>query len=154
MAALEAMAAGVPVVASTVGSLPEVLGNGAGMLVPPGDVGALRLARNANAVARLHAETANRMWAHVPDRARIVAITNGIHEPTWVDADVAAAADAGDIWAAHAACKRALAAFVADRTGRSLDPEALIVGFARRAVAYKRALLLFSDEARVALDMW
>ena len=44
MAVLEAMASGVPVVASAVGSLPEVLGDGAGVLVRPGDVGALRQA--------------------------------------------------------------------------------------------------------------
>jgi glycosyltransferase involved in cell wall biosynthesis len=44
MAALEAMAAGVPVVASAVGSLPEVLGDGAGLLIPAGDVAALRVA--------------------------------------------------------------------------------------------------------------
>lgn len=41
LAALEAMAAGVPVVATAVGGLPELLGGGAGMLVPPGDAEAL-----------------------------------------------------------------------------------------------------------------
>jgi glycosyltransferase involved in cell wall biosynthesis len=38
--AVEAMASGVPVLASDSGSLPEVVGD-AGVLVPPGDAGAL-----------------------------------------------------------------------------------------------------------------
>jgi glycosyltransferase involved in cell wall biosynthesis len=48
--AVEAMACGVPVVATTGGALPEVVGNDGetGLLVPPGDPGAL-----AGAIARL-----------------------------------------------------------------------------------------------------
>ncbi len=38
---LEAMAAGVPVIATTVGATPDVLAGGAGVLVPPADVPAL-----------------------------------------------------------------------------------------------------------------
>ena len=67
MAVLEAMAAGVPVVASAVGSLPQVLGEGAGLLVPPGDVDALRAA-----LARL-AEPGLRASLTATARARVEA---------------------------------------------------------------------------------
>ena len=122
-------------------------------------VAALRLSRRANAVARLHGETANRMWTFVEDRPEIIAITNGVHVGTWADPAVLAAAESGgasggdadaDLWAAHLANKRALVDFVEGRTGQRLDPERLIVGFARRAAAYKRAPLVFEDEARLA----
>jgi glycosyltransferase involved in cell wall biosynthesis len=39
--ALEAMACGVPLVATSVGALPEICGGGAGIVVPPGDVDGL-----------------------------------------------------------------------------------------------------------------
>jgi glycosyltransferase involved in cell wall biosynthesis len=44
LTALEALALGRCVVASAVGELPELLGNGAGILVPAGDAGALSAA--------------------------------------------------------------------------------------------------------------
>jgi len=43
----------------------------------------LRLTHRANAVSRLHAETANGTWQGVP-RAPILGITNGIHPPSWI----------------------------------------------------------------------
>jgi glycosyltransferase involved in cell wall biosynthesis len=44
LAALEALAAGTPLVATSVGALPEILGAGTGLLVPPGDADALAAA--------------------------------------------------------------------------------------------------------------
>lgn len=41
---LETIAAGVPIIASNVGGIPEILGEAAGQLVPPGDVTALAVA--------------------------------------------------------------------------------------------------------------
>ena len=109
-------------------------------------VGALRLSRKSNAVAKLHGETAQDMWAHVDNRSEIIPITNAIHKPTWVDKAVEdAAVNGGDIWEAHMKCKKDLVKFVKDRTGAELNADALIIGFSRRAVPYKRANLLFRD---------
>lgn len=43
----------------------------------------LRLTNGANAVSRLHAETANHTWQEVVPH-EILGVTNGIHTPTWV----------------------------------------------------------------------
>jgi glycogen phosphorylase len=72
-----------------------------------------------------------------------------------------------DLWASHQQQKRELVGFVERRLSRqfarhgespdllrtvhgSLDPLALIIGFARRFATYKRADLLFRDEERLA----
>src|SRR5690606_28061263 len=113
-------------------------------------VGALRLSRVANGVAQLHGETARRMWADVDRRAAILAITNGVHVPTWADPAMLAAAESGaDLWEPHQANKRALIELVEKRTGARFREDRLLVGFARRAVAYKRADLIFSDMERM-----
>lgn len=65
----EYLAAGLPVVASAVGGLPEILGHGTrGVLVPPGDAGAL-----AAAVAGLRTDPARRAGLAAAGRADAVA---------------------------------------------------------------------------------
>ncbi len=116
-------------------------------------VGALRLARVANGVAQLHGETANEMWNWVEGRAEIHAITNGVHPGTWIDSTVDQAAQDGDLdglWRAHQANKRALIAHTKERTGVQFTEDKLLIGFARRAVAYKRAMLIFEDEEKIS----
>jgi len=116
-------------------------------------VAGLRLARRANAVSKLHGETARAMWAHVDDAAPIIAITNGVHRGTWQDPRIRAAADADDeaFRLARRQMKDELLAEVASRTGVRLDRDALTIGFARRAATYKRPDLLLRDPDRLAL---
>ena len=117
-------------------------------------VAGLRLARIANGVAELHAETARAMWKDVPNAAPIISITNGVHVPTWQDARIRAALspdkprDVQDtqLLAAHKTLKAELIAEVAARTKVKLAPDRLLIGFARRAATYKRADLILGDE--------
>ncbi len=126
---------------------------------------ALRLCGYVNGVARRHAEVSREMF---PGHG-IHHVTNGVHSRTWTAPDLAELYDehlpgwAADpfllrnaaripseaLWPAHARAKQALLAEVRTRTGRALDPEALTIGFARRATPYKRADLIFSDLDRL-----
>ncbi len=117
-------------------------------------VAGLRLSRIANGVAELHGETAREMWKNVDGAAPIISITNGVHQPTWQDARIRAALahtksrerQDADLWAAHQQMKGELIAELAKRTGVKLASDKLLVGFARRAAAYKRADLILADE--------
>ncbi|WP_339301578.1 alpha-glucan family phosphorylase [Paenibacillus sp. FSL K6-2441] len=114
-------------------------------------VAGLRLARRANAVAALHAETANRMWKDVAGRAEIIGITNAIHLPTWADPRMLRAYDeGGDVWAVHMELKRELIGLIRERSGVELNPERLLIGFSRRAAPYKRSDLIFSRPDLIA----
>ncbi len=65
----------------------------------------------------------------------------------------------GELWRAHATTKLGMTSFInarlrlqAERSGgtfRGLDPDALMIGFARRFATYKRATLLLSDLERL-----
>jgi starch phosphorylase len=121
-------------------------------------VAGLRLARAANGVAELHGETARGMWKDVDDAAPIISITNGVHVPTWQDARVRAALvpdkpkarQDTELWVAHQAMKQELIDLVLDRTGVELRLDRLLIGFARRAAAYKRADLILGDDKALA----
>ncbi|HEX6972560.1 MAG TPA: alpha-glucan family phosphorylase, partial [Limnochordia bacterium] len=110
----------------------------------------LRLSRAANAVSRLHERTARTMWAHLSERAPIDHVTNGVHRDSWQDPAIRSAyAGAGDLWGAHRMAKRRLLAELSAATGAAWDDEGLLIGFARRATAYKRADLIFRRPERI-----
>lgn len=110
-------------------------------------VAALRTCKKANAVAQLHAVTANKMWDHVEYPAPIVGITNAIHVPTWVDNKMLISVEKADaLWQNHMENKKALVEFVKERTGAQLNADVLLIGFSRRAAPYKRSNFIFKDE--------
>lgn len=94
---------------------------------------ALRAAGKTNAVSKLHAEKAKEIWTDHP----MFPITNGIHIPTW---DKVRGED--NIWERHLEQKRKLLERVREETGQSWEENALVLGWARRIVKYKRPLAL------------
>jgi len=109
-------------------------------------VGGLHLSRKANAVAQLHGITANKMWSRVKNRSKIIAITNAIHIPTWVDSSILRAAGSNKpLMGPHLKNKRKLIEFIQKRTGTKLREDRIIIGFSRRAVPYKRSDLIFTE---------
>jgi starch phosphorylase len=48
----------------------------------------LRLTNGANAVSELHARTANGTWTPVTGEQPIIAVTNGVHVPSWIGTSV------------------------------------------------------------------
>jgi len=151
---------------------------------------ALRTSRETNGVSQLHGRVAGEMWDRIvgergPER-RVLAITNGVHVPTWLGRDMRAALGRHveaqferhlldidfesavravpdrEVWEAHLKQKQRLVRLLRERAleqyarhgwspdelralGSLLDPDVLLVGFARRFATYKRADLLLRD---------
>ncbi len=113
-------------------------------------VAAINLSRATNAVAMLHAETAEAMWKDVGNRKPIFGITNGVHRGTWVDPRVdKVAGDADKLWTLHQSLKADLLGFIKARTGVELRQDRLLIGFARRAAPYKRTNLIFQGNKKL-----
>ncbi len=112
-------------------------------------VAGLRLSRAANAVSKLHGETARAMWEHVSGAAPIGYVTNGVHVPTWQSDRIRAATDDFALWNAHLQHKRDLLDTIRETSHVTIDPNSLVIGFARRAAGYKRSDLILRDETRL-----
>jgi starch phosphorylase len=126
---------------------------------------ALNLSEFVNGVAKKHGEVSQNMFPGY----QIHAITNGVHSYTWTCENFKRLYDKylpgwanepelfvrvgripdDEIWAVHMEAKKDLQAFIYSETGIEMDPEIFTIGFARRATAYKRADLLFSDLERL-----
>jgi starch phosphorylase len=125
----------------------------------------LNLSEFINGVAKKHSEVSRNMFPGY----EISAITNGVHTFTWTcesfkklyDKYLPSWANEPEIfvrvgripneelWDAHMGAKRLLLDFVKEKTGVQMSPDILTIGFARRATAYKRGDLIFSDIERL-----
>jgi starch phosphorylase len=109
---------------------------------------ALRLARIANGVSKLHGEVSRKMWAGYDDLCEISHVTNAQNKKYWVDHGLEHArlgSDLVELRARKRELKERLFRVVADQTGKLLDPEVLTIVWARRFAGYKRPDLITRD---------
>ena len=112
---------------------------------------ALRFAKKANGVSKVHGEVANEMWGHYPAICPIISITNSQNGSYWRDPQLAAALKAKDdtaLLARKKELKTELFKTVANQTGNLFDPSVLTIVWARRFAGYKRADLILHDFER------
>ncbi len=114
-------------------------------------VAALKIAKRANAVSKIHHKVSNEMWKNVEDKCDIISITNAQDMHYWADKHLITYLQEHEdyqlaAWKKH--IKKLLFEEVADQTGKIFDPHILTVVWARRFVEYKRPWLLVYDMER------
>jgi starch phosphorylase len=111
-------------------------------------VAALKFARKANGVSKMHAEVAREMWKGNSGICEITDITNAQNKTYWKDEQLESALTANKnnaIVARKKEMKKQLFKVVADQCGKLFDENVLTVVWARRFAGYKRADLLMHD---------
>jgi starch phosphorylase len=112
---------------------------------------ALRFARIANGVSKLHGEVSREMWSKHDNICPIVSITNAQNWRFWADKQLYNAMEEGNDVVfddRKKYLKRRAFDIVADQTGKIFDPNVLTIVWARRFAGYKRADFLAQDKAR------
>lgn len=114
-------------------------------------ISALRMAKKANGVSKLHAIVANDMWKDYEGVSEIIPITNAQNQKFWQDELIKKAWTNKKVKAYKARktiLKQELFDEVHKQTGKTFDPNVLTFVWARRFAGYKRADLLLHDIER------
>jgi len=114
-------------------------------------VSALRMAKRANAVSKLHAVVSNDMWKDYDKICKIIPITNAQNQNFWQDEQVKEAWENRNVKAytkRKLELKKQLFDEVLNQTEKLFDPNVLTFVWARRFAGYKRADLLLYDLER------
>ncbi len=109
---------------------------------------ALRLARVANGVSKLHGEVSRHMWKDAKGICEITHITNAQNKKYWADHGLEHARTRGDIDELRhrkRELKERLFRVVADQTGKLFRTDVLTIVWARRFAGYKRPDLITRD---------
>lgn len=112
---------------------------------------ALRFAKLANGVSKLHGKVSNALWKKYENICPIISITNAQNWRYWSDKQLYRALDEGNDWAfddRKKYLKKRAFEIVADQTGKLLDANIFTIVWARRFAGYKRAELITWDEKR------
>lgn len=112
---------------------------------------ALRFARIANGVSKLHGVVSREMWGKYDGICPILSVTNAQNWRYWSDKALYQARETGDDakfddrkkW-----MKKRAFEIVADQTGKWFDPNVFTIVWARRFAGYKRAGLITTDKER------
>lgn len=114
---------------------------------------ALKFAKIANGVSKMHGEVSREMWSGYDDICEITHITNSQNKKYWKDDVLEGAYENNDdksLLARKKEMKKALFSIVADQTGKIFDENILTLVWARRYAGYKRADMITADAARFA----
>lgn len=112
---------------------------------------ALRLARKANGVSKLHGEVSRQMWGGYDKICEIDHITNAQNQTYWTDEtleELRKEKDTKAIMVRKEELKKELFKTVANQCGKLFDPKVLTIVWARRFATYKRADMLTWDRER------
>ncbi|MGE6397701.1 alpha-glucan family phosphorylase [Chryseobacterium scophthalmum] len=112
---------------------------------------ALKMARIANGVSKLHGEVSRAMWSKYPGICEIKSITNAQEFKYWGDKELYNSKDEKNDTLfdyRKKILKKRLFKIVADQTGNLFDPNIFTIVWARRFAGYKRADLLLQDKER------